>query len=382
MKLYTTLMVSTGMFFAGALPAHAQFGDLLKKAQSAIEEAVEEVIPIEESNSSTEENVPSGENSVASTEEKFESEEKLVANSTEKAVAYDMSHVNRKTNCYQEYPLSEEGRDACSDAKDRAREEYKAAQAPQLAEVGPDSSCGDFASHYGWNSYEFEQCGVLKQQAAEERKAKILAMDIDETTDCFGPPFNEMGEWAYGDCQYAQTLYKNAESERRREEYALQKEQEEQERLEREQQEQLAKAEREQARQQYIASLRVIGQEDIEDALSSRVDGRLREDNGISWELGFVADFKGVRPDADYKFKGDMSCFDEWDDRVGKRTEVQGSVIFDPSGQMDFSFNLSAEPKAGTWLYVSVNQLEMGMQSTDIREVAGCQFDDLRIKKA
>jgi hypothetical protein len=368
MKFCTILMVSTGMFVAGPLPAHAQFGDLLKKAQSAIEEAVEEVIPIEESNSSREEDVPSGENSVASTEKNFESEEETSASGTEKA--------------------------------------------PQLADVSTETSCTDFAHSYGWNSSEYEQCEVLRQQAFDDRKSKILAMDIDETTDCYGSPFTEMGVYAYQDCQYAQAQYHQAEKERRdeeyalqeeqrrveaekqeqfakeererkREEYALQKEQEEQERLEREQQEQLAKAEREQARQQYIASLPVIGQEEIEDALSSGVKGRLREDNGISLELGFVTELQqGVRSDADYKFKGDMSCFDGWGDRVGRPTEVQGAVIFDSSGQLDFSFNLSAEPKAGTWLSVTANQLEMGVQSTDIREVVKCQFDDLRIKRA
>lgn len=354
MKSYIALTVGTGMFLVGALPAQAQFGDLLKKAQSAIEEVVEEVVPIEESNSSTEEAAPSGENSVAS--------EKTSASATEKA--------------------------------------------PQLAEVSTETSCTDFAYAYGWNSYEYEQCEVLRQQAFDDRKAKILAMDIDETTDCYGSPFTEMGVYAAQDCQYAQAQYHQAEQERKRVEQERQAEEKrlariaeaeerrEQDRLaaeERErqaealrlariEQQQIAEAEQERKRKEEearVASLPLLTADRLEEFLETPQVVKVQQED-ISFDAQLVRllvnDF---RLEGGYIFKGDMSCYDSFDDRIA-RGEVTGYVEVDRTGQMNWMFG-NGEFIAAPVLMAEFSVLETGL-GNKADQVRTCKWRNVKIK--
>ena len=257
MKNYAALIIAIGVFLAGVIPAHAQFGDLLKKAQEAIEqvapkerEADEQVAPKER-------------------EAEAESERQRLAANQEL-----LSTVDANSDCAALFPN--------------------------------DSSFND-------------QCWSLRRAANLEQYEVAQKME-DEA--------------------------------------------------------------RQQRRDDHIASLTVIGQDEVVELLKSGLPGKLQESNEIGWEILFIAQLKGMRSDADYKFKGDMTCSDDWGDKVGNRTEVTGTVVFDTSGVIDFSFTMNEEMKAGTWVIVTLNQLDLGVKSTDMTKVDSCTFSGLRIKSA
>ena len=159
-------------------------------------------------------------------------------------------------------------------------------------------------------------------------------------------------------------------------------------RAEQEKQERIAKKEAEKSSAESLAtahidSLNTISKDDVAEILESGIAGSVSHDPS-SFQVGFITKIQGAKISKDYRFKGEVECFDEWDDQVGRTVEVTGDVTFDTSGQMEYSFgsmqNVEQKKFAGTWVISQWNALEMGLDSNDHRSIVECRFDSLRIK--
>ena len=371
MKFYTTLIVSTGIFFAGALPAHAQFGDFLKKAQEAIEDVVEEVAPIDDSTPATKDDLQGQDNVVSE-------------NCPEPSPNYFPSCWRAQQ---EDLDAAEEAYRAKWEEEARVEKEAEAERERQrLAENCPEPSRGYFprcwrmqqedldAAEEAYRAKWEEEARVEKEAEAERERQRLAANQellstVDANSDCAA---------LFNDSSFKDQCW-SLKSAANREQYEVAKK----ERLEKEREkEKREEEERQRKFDEHIATLTLISQGEVVEILGSGLPGRLRDSNEIGWEISFITEIKGVRSDASYKFKGVMTCSDDWGDKVGNRTEVEGTVVFDDTGAMDLGFNMNFEPMAGTWVMVTLSQLDMGVQSTDMKKVDSCAFTRVKIKNA
>jgi hypothetical protein len=133
----------------------------------------------------------------------------------------------------------------------------------------------------------------------------------------------------------------------------------------------------------HIDSLTLMSKDELASTLESGIPGRVASDDA-SFDIGFIVKIDGVQLSKDYRFKGEVVCFDEWDDQVGRDVEMTGDVVFDTSGQMEFNFgsiqNVEQKKFAGTWVVAQWNILDMRTTYLESKEIVECRFDSLRIK--
>ena len=256
---------------------------------------------------------------------------------------------------------------------------------PQLGSVDKDTDCSPYVDH----SATYQQChsqrsAAMKQYQEEQRVASVnRKAEAQRRRDLAQEEANR--EYSESFDRYNREYL--AQEEANRKDAEVRAEQEKQERIAKKQ-ERIAKEEAEKSSAESLAtahidSLTLMSKDELAVSLESGIPGRVSADDA-SYDIGFIVKIDGVQLSKDYRFKGEVVCFDEWDDQVGRGVDVTGDVIFDTSGQMEYSFgsmqNVEQKKFAGTWVVSQWNIMHMGITYLESQEIVECRFDSLRIK--
>ena len=126
-----------------------------------------------------------------------------------------------------------------------------------------------------------------------------------------------------------------------------------------------------------------IGVEEIKRQMTTKVQKNWVSTQVSNWIVTFTARLEGWA-DTAYKFKGTISCFDEWDDKLGSSAEVVGilSPYDEDAARQMFGSLAPKDAKYTTTLGADFNQLEAKMDSSDVNRIESCTFRGLKIKEA